>query len=180
MKTFSMMVFLIGGLASAENGSIFSNPCIEELEKSMDGKATYKFVKTTTDSVNFDVVEIPLISADRKYITFYTEKGYTEMNTKTGACNSKSNDAAKDKNATTKLMSVFLQRQKELLEIKASAEALGKPIYPNFKIKESPALKSLEENCAKMSNSIRLYLAGQKTGVKTSETCLPGEICAPK
>ena len=148
--------------------------CIAELEKLSSPPYTYKFVKSGLD---YEIAEIPTVSNDLFYVRYYTGNGFSEINSKTGLCNSTSTysktgkNAKLDKNAVEKLLTIFKLRDNEIkiTQLKVEAElaeskiSRDKPLDP-----KNSSLHKFRTSCAAISNSLREYMETNGLLTKTA------------
>ena len=85
--------------------------CTEFLGELSDETTRYNFTRTGPRG-SYNVVEVPTYSESGKYVTVYTETGYSEINTQTGYCNSRVKDPKKN-------------RKQKLLEIGLASSTTG-------------------------------------------------------
>ncbi len=88
--------------------------CTEFLGELSDETTRYNFTRTGPRG-SYNVVEVPTYSESGKYVTVYTETGYSEINTQTGYCNSRVKDPKK--NRKQKLLEMFKKRDEQVTSL---------------------------------------------------------------
>jgi hypothetical protein len=145
---FLVLIFSINSFAALESGA--GRNCVDALSEVSDGTTQYKFIRTGPRG-SYNVVEIPTYAASGKYVTVYTEKGYVEMNSETGACNKKSGD--KSVNSNQKILELFKKRLERYKadegKVAEAAIKVGKPMAASFGVAASNLHQdTLKRNCS--------------------------------
>lgn len=121
--------------------------CTEYLSELSDENVRYNYTRTGPRG-SYNVVEVPTYSENGKYVTVYTENGYSEINTETGYCNTKLNDS--QRNRKTKLLEMFKQREDAATDLvkKLTTQKKAEPMAIAGLSVYQVAIDSMKQDCA--------------------------------
>lgn len=159
---FFLSAFMIASQAFSALEYNQGKRCTEYLGELSDENTRYNFTRTGPRGA-YNVVEVPTSSSNGKYVTVYTENGYSEINTETGYCNAKAKDP--NKNRTQKLLAMFKTRDDLATENLAKVMDLHKnqPMSVGIlSLMQSSYIDAMRRDCAADFPEIHDYLAKNK------------------
>ncbi len=132
--------------------------CTEFLGELSDETVRYNFTRTGPRG-SYNVVEVPTVSGNGRYVTVYTATGYSEINTETGYCKSSLKDPKKNRNQ--KLLEMFKKRESDevtnLAKLRAAKMAEPMAIAEIDKL-QTTLVDGMRGDCAADFPEIYAYL----------------------